>query len=62
MLSEVMALNDRVCPSCSTLLKIKRTQTYNYDPIVMVEEVLYRCPVCGYEENTECMKQMNERT
>jgi predicted RNA-binding Zn-ribbon protein involved in translation (DUF1610 family) len=52
-------LNSRLCPSCHTPLEIESTEVYNFDPIVLVEETLYRCPICGYEENTEYLKQVN---
>ena len=50
----------RICPFCKAILVMKNDETYHYDPIVMVEEILYHCPKCGHEEIVEQLKQSYE--
>lgn len=58
---EVLNLDNIACPSCRVVLKVRETQIFNYDPIVLVEEKIYICPRCGYEEKIEYLRKLKEQ-
>jgi len=49
-------LDNKFCPQCNEMLVIKSDKSYSYDPILLVEEILYCCPECGYEQKIEMLK------
>jgi len=49
-------LDNKFCPYCNKMLVIKSDKAYSYDPILLVEEILYYCPECGYEQKVENLK------
>lgn len=49
-------MEGRFCPLCRSSLQIAVNETFKYDPVLSVEEILYKCPVCGHEEKVEYLR------